>query len=201
MRRRLLPAVVLLALAGSLGGAFTAPLPVRLPAVALGAVVVWRAEVTAALFAASYCEIVALRLALHGETLTRVGRDGIEVPRVGAAKAARQVREDELAAQALELHELVEQAAHPRSSDDPIIGCCVTTRRVPNMPAMQTEPTSADHRPEAEPTMDLDDIFAKMRLAIARLETSIARAQVSRLEEQLAWERAFRRRGLLGRLF
>ncbi len=69
------------------------------------------------------------------------------------------------------------------------------------MPAMQTEPTSTEHRPEAEPAMDLDEIFAKMRLAIARLETSIARAQVQRLEEELAWERAYRRRGLLGRLF
>ncbi len=119
MRRRLLPAVVLLALAGSLVGACTAPTPARLPAVALGSVLVWRAEVAAALFAASYAAIVALRLALHGETLTRVGRDGIEVPRVGAAKAARQVLEDEIAARAAELHALAEQAAHPRSSDDP----------------------------------------------------------------------------------
>lgn len=69
------------------------------------------------------------------------------------------------------------------------------------MPAMQTEPTSTEHRPESEPAMDLSDIFAKMKLEIARLETSIARAQVRRLEEQLAWERAYRRRGLLGRLF
>ncbi len=118
MRRRLLPAVVLVAFAGSLGGSFSASLPHRLPAVALGAVVVWRAEVAAALFAASYAAIVALRLALHGETLTRVGRDGIEIPRVGATNAVRDPDDDpEVLSQ--EMQRLVALVDPPVPSDDP----------------------------------------------------------------------------------
>jgi len=82
MRRRLLPAVVLLAFAGALAGASSAPAPAHLPAVALGAVLVWRVEVAASLFVAAYVAVVAIHLSLHGRTFTRVGSAGVEIPDV-----------------------------------------------------------------------------------------------------------------------
>ena len=85
MRRLLLVAAILAALALATLGAAVVPSPDRLPAIALGTALVWRVEVAAVLFMTSYGAIVTVRLALHGETLTRVGRDGIEVPRVGAS--------------------------------------------------------------------------------------------------------------------
>lgn len=88
MRRLLLPAIVMLALGFASVAALTSPAPHRLPATALGAVVVWRIEVAIVVFAALYGVVIVARLALHGETLTRVGRDGIEIPRVGSARFA-----------------------------------------------------------------------------------------------------------------
>jgi hypothetical protein len=82
MRRRLLPVAVLLALALTLVGATTAPAPHRLPAVALGAVLIWRVEVAAVTFIVAYVAIVTVRLSLHGRTFTHVGSRGIEIPDV-----------------------------------------------------------------------------------------------------------------------
>jgi hypothetical protein len=69
------------------------------------------------------------------------------------------------------------------------------------MAAMPTKPTSDERDPKAQPPIDLREIAAEMQVELARLQTAIARAEVRRLEEQLAWERAWRRRGVLGRLF
>lgn len=66
---------------------------------------------------------------------------------------------------------------------------------------MMTEQTTPQHGQTSRRTIDLRQVAAEMKLEIARLETAIARAEVRRLEEQLAWERAWRRRGFLGRLF
>ena len=93
IRRLLLPGVVLLALAAALAGAVTAPAPSRLPAVALGSVLLWRVEVAAAAFVVAYLAIVTVRLALHGRTFTRVGSGGVEIPEVrneSTASAAEQ---------------------------------------------------------------------------------------------------------------
>lgn len=79
-RRLLLPGLVLLALALALAGTATAPPPPRLPAVALGSLLVWRAEVAASVFVAAYVAIVAVRLSLHGRTFTRVGSGGVQIP-------------------------------------------------------------------------------------------------------------------------
>lgn len=104
MRRRLLPAVVLLALAGSLAGALTASPPSRLPAVALGAVLVWRVEVAASVFVVAYVAIAAIRLSLHGRTFTRIGSAGVEIPDVTARSGAERAKEvDELAVSLAEL--------------------------------------------------------------------------------------------------
>jgi hypothetical protein len=54
----------------------------------LGAVLVWRAEVAAILFAAAYAALVTARLALHGHTFTRVGSAGIEIPQIDSERAA-----------------------------------------------------------------------------------------------------------------
>lgn len=118
MRRYLLPATVLLTLALALVGAATAPAPHRLPAVALGAVLVWRVEIAAALFAAAYGAIVVVRLALHGETLTRVGRDGIEAPRVGTERMETTAAEERFAAVVADLQETLGPLAC--DSDDPM---------------------------------------------------------------------------------
>jgi hypothetical protein len=86
-RRRALFATVLTALALALAGALLAPAPRDLPAVALGAALVWRVEVAAILFAAAYGAVVTARLALHGHTYTRVGSAGIEIPQVARVEA------------------------------------------------------------------------------------------------------------------
>ncbi len=99
MRRRLLPAVVLLAFTGALVGASSAAAPAHLPAVALGAVLVWRAEVAASLFVAAYVAVVAVHPSLHGRTFTRVGSAGVEIPDVTERRVAEQearVKTDEL---------------------------------------------------------------------------------------------------------
>ena len=105
MRRRLLPAVVLLALVGSLAGAFTASAPSRLPAVALGAALVWRVEV-ASVFVLAYVAIAAVRLSLHGRTFTRVGSAGVEVPDVTVRSGAERANEVETSELAISLAEL-----------------------------------------------------------------------------------------------
>jgi hypothetical protein len=81
---------VLAALVLSLAAALATPPPQRLPGLALGAVLVWRVEIAAVVFAAGYAAIVTLRLALHGRTFTRVGSDGVEIPQVGLERAAAQ---------------------------------------------------------------------------------------------------------------
>lgn len=97
MRRRLLPIVVLLALSGSLAGALSASAPSRLPAVALGAVLVWRVEVAASVFVPAYLALAALRLSLHGRTFTRVGSAGVEIPDVTAQRAAQRAEDVKMA--------------------------------------------------------------------------------------------------------
>jgi len=84
IRRLLLPAVVLLSLVAAIAGAATAQPPPGLPAVALGATLVWRVEVAAAVFAVAYLAIVTVQLALHGRTFSRVGYAGVDIPEVGA---------------------------------------------------------------------------------------------------------------------
>jgi len=69
------------------------------------------------------------------------------------------------------------------------------------MDAMQIEATTHQSTQEAQPAMDLHEFMLRMKVELARLDACLARAEVRRLEERLAWERAFRRRGLLGRLF
>ena len=105
MRRRLLAAVVLLALAGSLAGALTASAPSRPPAVALGAVLVWRVEVAASVFVLAYVAIAAVRLSLHGRTFTRVGSAGVEIPDVTAQRAAQRAEDVKMAELAVTLAE------------------------------------------------------------------------------------------------
>jgi hypothetical protein len=80
MRRLLLPAVVLGALVLAFAGGLAVAAPRRLPAVALGAVLLWRVEVAAASFVVAYVAVVAVHLSLHGRTFTRVGSTGIEIP-------------------------------------------------------------------------------------------------------------------------
>jgi hypothetical protein len=119
MRRRLLPVAVLAALALACTGAVTTRAPQRLPSIALGAAIVWRVEVAAVIFAAVYGAIVATRLAVHGETFTRVGRDGIEVPRVGSARAGRSAGDEDLAASVAELQAAVADLRQsPRDPSD-----------------------------------------------------------------------------------
>lgn len=67
------------------------------------------------------------------------------------------------------------------------------------MSLMQAEPTVSPG-PSTQQA-ELRELAAALKLEIARLEADIARAEVRRLKEQLAWERAWRRRGFLGRLF
>ena len=93
MRRHALPTVVLLTLTFTLVGAATAPTPHRLPAVALGSVLVWRVEIAAVAFIAAYVAIVAVRLSLHGLTFTHLGSRGIEIPDVISHAAAEQEAE------------------------------------------------------------------------------------------------------------
>jgi uncharacterized small protein (DUF1192 family) len=69
------------------------------------------------------------------------------------------------------------------------------------MTVMQGESTTRERQPKAVADMSRREIVAEMRLTIARLQANLARAEAERLREQLAWERAYRRRGLLGRLF
>lgn len=69
------------------------------------------------------------------------------------------------------------------------------------MTAMQTESAPAERNLDRYSAMSLEEIVAEIEIELARLETHMARAQVRRLQEQLRWERAYRRRGLLGRLF
>ena len=108
MRARLLPAAVLAALVLAVVGAIASPAPPRLPSIALGAVVVWRVEIAAIVFLAAYGAVVAARLALHGETLTRVGRDGIEIPRVRPSGAQASRGGEHLAASVAELQATIE---------------------------------------------------------------------------------------------
>lgn len=115
-RRHALPAVVLLTLAIALTGAVTARSPHRLPAVTLGSPLVWRVEIAAVVFTALYAVVVVVRLALHGETLTRVGRDGIEIPRVGSPPAGGHAGQDDVAALAGRLKRLA--ASVDRAIDD-----------------------------------------------------------------------------------
>jgi len=96
MRRRLLAALVLLALAGSLAGALNASAPSRLSAVALGTVLVWRVEVAASVFVLAYIAIAAVRLSLHGRTFTRVGSAGVEIPDVTGQRAADRAKDVEI---------------------------------------------------------------------------------------------------------
>jgi len=69
------------------------------------------------------------------------------------------------------------------------------------MTAMQTESAPAERKLERYAAMSLKELVAEIQIEIERLETRLARAEVRRLQEQLQWERAYRRRGLLGRLF
>jgi hypothetical protein len=85
--RRLLPATVLLALAFALSGALVAQPPRHLPNAALGAVLAWRVELAVLVFVAAYGAIVAVRLAFYGQTLTRIGSGGIEIPDPHASAA------------------------------------------------------------------------------------------------------------------
>lgn len=121
MRRRALPIAVLTALALTLVGATTAPAPDRLPAVALGAVLIWRVEIAAVLYAAAYGVIITARLALHGETLTRVGRDGIEVPRVGAERPEANAAEERFAAAIASLQKTLGPLANDRDDPMPLV--------------------------------------------------------------------------------
>ncbi|HXE45449.1 MAG TPA: hypothetical protein VN635_09630 [Conexibacter sp.] len=66
---------------------------------------------------------------------------------------------------------------------------------------MQTPPTSHEPNPQPASPINLREIVAEAQVELARLEAAIAHAEVRRLEEQLAWERAWRRRGLFGRVF
>ena len=115
MRRRLaLPAVVLLALALAACSAALAPLPRALPAVALGAALVWRVEVGAIMFAACYGAIITARLALHGHTYTRIGSAGIEIPQVARVRTDEEMeRIVELEASVKELRDTL-RAVHER---------------------------------------------------------------------------------------
>lgn len=119
-RRHALPAIVLLALSLALAGAATARVPHRLPAVSLASVLVWRVELAAVVFSSLYSVVVVTRLALHGETLTRVGRDGIEIPRVGSAPSDDPEAGESLAARIRELEQLsagVDRAAGSNPRD------------------------------------------------------------------------------------
>lgn len=79
-------------LAACLTAGALAPLPSSgAPAYALGARVVWHAEVAAALFALAYGAIVIVWLAFHGTTLTRLGSSGIEIPQVGMPSQAEEL--------------------------------------------------------------------------------------------------------------
>ncbi|HXE45448.1 MAG TPA: hypothetical protein VN635_09625 [Conexibacter sp.] len=118
MRRHALPAVVLLALGFALSGASTARVPHRLPAGALGCVLVWRVELGAVVFAGLYGVVVVARLALHGETLTRVGRDGIEIPRVGSARTGGKAPPD-AAIPVSRLGQLLATIAGSATADNP----------------------------------------------------------------------------------
>lgn len=118
MRRHALPAVVLLALALALTGAATARVPGRLPAVGLGSTLVWRVEIAAFLFGFLYGVVIVLRLALHGETLTRVGRDGIEIPRVGSPRGGGPASPDDVIALADRLKRLAARVDRA-VADDP----------------------------------------------------------------------------------
>jgi hypothetical protein len=120
MRRRLLPAVVLAALMLAVIGAVATPAPQRLPSIALGAVVVWRVELAVIVFVAIYGAIVATRLALHGETLTRIGRDGIEIPRVGSARAEEGAGDEDLATSVAKLQAAIAGLGQePSRREDP----------------------------------------------------------------------------------
>jgi len=81
LRRPFFLATVFAALLSTAAGlAAGAPRPV--PAYALQAASVYRAEVGLALFAALHLVGVCLRLAWHGQTFTRIGST-LEVPEVG----------------------------------------------------------------------------------------------------------------------
>ena len=125
MRRAILPATVALALAGAFAAALLAPRPTDLPAVALGAVVVWRAEIAAVIFVTAYAALVTARLSLHGHTFTRVGTAGVDIPQVGPAQAANAVElrqtVDALCAQIIALGDrltALEDPTHPLLNPD-----------------------------------------------------------------------------------
>ena len=60
MRQRVLPTIVVAAVMVSLAAGLAAPVPQPLPAMALGAVLVWRVEVAAVLFTAAYGAIITV---------------------------------------------------------------------------------------------------------------------------------------------
>lgn len=117
MRRLVLPSAVAMSLGATVAAASLAPAPADLPAVALGAVLVWRAEVAAVLFAAAYAALVTAWLALHGHTFTRVGSAGIEIPQIDAEDVKGRADDvqtvDELRVQILVLSERVTALEDP----------------------------------------------------------------------------------------
>jgi len=89
IRRPLVPAVGA-ALATAVGaGLLVSPPRTGAPDYALSTLVVWRLEVAAAVAAALYLAIVVVALAWEGQTISRLGPGGVDIPpRTGAATSS-----------------------------------------------------------------------------------------------------------------
>ena len=68
------------------------------------------------------------------------------------------------------------------------------------MSSMQTD-VAEEPRRRSLSKSEFDALLAESRLHLERARVHMARAEVLRLQEELAWERARRRRGLFGSRF
>lgn len=103
--RAWLPRAVVAALVLAAAAALLVPAPAGAPpSYALDSRLVWRLEIGAAVATALHAAIVAVYLASHGLTVTRVGMDGVDIPRVdcrGGAEGWRAADERAAGAEAV----------------------------------------------------------------------------------------------------
>ena len=66
------------------------------------------------------------------------------------------------------------------------------------MTTMQTQERTVESHGDSVDWAKVDMHLAKSRLYLERARVQMARAEILRLQEQLQWERARRRRGLFG---
>jgi hypothetical protein len=87
MTRPLVQSVAAALATAACTGALATPPAGGPPAYALGTLLVWRVEVAAAVAAALYAAIVVIALAFEGQTISRLGPGGVDIPQRRRAAA------------------------------------------------------------------------------------------------------------------